>query len=222
MPLHKGDCGCRTLHDILHFPAGILGDKCLGINIEGVPVAFLDHIGHTCFHRDFLPDDYVVAEPYGHAYRETENHLGQELDLGMQAFLVLFEHLDIVISETESSAPQCREKKKLEIDIGKVAEQQHRNDYRDDNDDSTHCRGAFLLHLALESEIPDCLSDLLSLKPGDNPFTDEEGDKHRGDAGQHSPEGQVGEKPLSGDVVTLEILEQVVYHYKLLFFNCFH
>ena len=81
----------------------------------------------------------------------------------MESFLVVFEDLDVVIGESKRSAPYRGQEQELDVDVPQVAEQQDRNHNRKDDDDTTHCRSAFLLHLAFQPEIPDCLSDLLAL-----------------------------------------------------------
>ena len=77
----------------------------------------------------------------------------------------MLEDLDVVVCEADSAAPESREQQKLGINVCEVTEKQDRHRYRQNDDDTAHCRGALLLHLSLKSEVPDGLADLFLLQP---------------------------------------------------------
>ena len=86
----------------------------------------------------------------------------------------MLEDLDVVVCEADSAAPESCEQQKLGIDVGEVTEEQDRYGYRQNDDDTAHCRGALLLHLSLQSEVPDGLADLFLLQPSYNSASCEE------------------------------------------------
>ncbi len=66
-------------------------------------------MGLFCRHRNFFPDHNVVAEANSQADQEAQRDLSGQFHLRMEAFLVVFEHLDVVIRETDRPAPEGRE-----------------------------------------------------------------------------------------------------------------
>ena len=85
-----------------------------------------------------LSDYYVTAVPYGKAYYQAEKNLKHQLCPLAYSALVVLEYLDIVVGESETSAPDGGEDKQLYIDIGKVAEQQRRDQDGQDDDHASH------------------------------------------------------------------------------------
>ena len=175
--LDERNGGLGALDHILHFPDAVL-DKGFRIHIEGLLRLDLN----------LLPHHYLVAEADGEAYYETQDYLENELHPLAHSFLVVSEYLDIVVRKAHSPAPEGGEKQELYVDAGQIAEQQHRHDNGEQNDDSAHRRRTLLLHLALEAEVADCLPDLLLLQPAYDSSSREKGYEHGCDTTEHGPE----------------------------------
>ena len=149
----------------------------------------------------------VAADAYGQGHYETEAELEHEFSLLRKPFLVVLEHLDIVVGEAYSAAPDRRQDEQLDIDVAEVAYQQYGNQQRNQNDDSTHGRGALLLHLTRKAEVAYAFADLLALQPSDDAASCEKGDQHAQHDGGHGPEREVGHQPDSGESRVLQIIE---------------
>ena len=191
MVLYERQCRLRALHDVLHLPAALVHD---GLAVHIQIVASLRQVGGAVLrrlHLHFLPDYYVIVETYGQSHDEAEHDLENQLAPFAHAFLVMLEDLDVVVCESDSAAPESGEYQQLRINIGQVAEEQCRYADGKQDDDSSHCRSAFLLHLPLQSEVADCLADLLFLEPMDDLASCEERNQHGCHARKHCPERQI-------------------------------
>ena len=212
MALDEGDGGLGGLdHILLLVAAG--GDLGLGVHVAVVPLGddFDGRVGHL------FPDDDVRAHPDGQTHDEAEGDLPEELGFLGKPFLPLLEHLDIVVGETQGSAPQGAEQQQDHVDVGQVAEQQDAREDGQDDDDAAHRRGPFLLDLPLEAEVAHGFSDLVALEGADDPLARQEGEQHRRHHRHDGAEGQVMHQSHSGDVDPrrLEVSEQVVNHFRI-------
>ncbi|CQB89377.1 Uncharacterised protein [Chlamydia trachomatis] len=69
----------------------------------------------------------------------------------MEPRLVFLKDLDIVIDKAQGTHRKCREDHQLYIDIVEASEEKRRDDDRYNDDDTTHCWGALLHRLTLQS-----------------------------------------------------------------------
>ena len=191
------------------------GDGGLGaLDHVFVPVAarFYDFFLFLFGDGHLFPDDDVVAGPDGEPDDQAQQDLGKQLAVFAHSFLVVLEHLDIVVGEAQRSAPKGAEQEQEHIYIGEVAEEQHGRKDGQDDDHAAHGGGAFFLNLALETQVADCLANLFAPEQGNDFLAHEQGEQHGGGAGQERPEGQIVHQALPGDVICFQQLEQVVYH----------
>ena len=100
----------------------------------------------------------------------------------------MLENLDVVVQEAYSAAPYGGDEQQDGVDAVEPADQQRGSQEGYHDDEAAHGGGAFLLHLALESEVADGLSDLVLLQPADYLASGDEGNKHAYDGGCHCPE----------------------------------
>ena len=119
----------------------------------------------------------------------------------------MFEYFYIIVGETYAAAPYRSEDKELDVDIAEVADKQDRDQQRNQDDDSSHGRCPFLLHLAGETEVADAFTYLLALQPADDAAAGEESNQHAQHDGCHRPEGEVGHQTDSGESCVLQIIE---------------
>ena len=105
MVLHERDSGLGALDHVLHLPSGGFGHEGFRIHVQRSVAAFLYYVRDAGGHLDLLPDHDVVAEPDRHPDHQAENQLCQELGLRMETLLIVFEHLDVVVRETQGAAP---------------------------------------------------------------------------------------------------------------------
>ena len=167
-----------ALYDILHLPSA-LADNGLAVHIH-VLASLRQIMGAVgiSFNADFLSYDNVVVEAHRQTDYTAQHYLQNELSSFAHAFLVVLEHLYIIIGETDSAAPYSGENQQLSIYVGQVAEKQGGHQDGKQDDDTAHSRGALLLHLTFESEIANRLANLLFLKPSDDSPSGEERYQH--------------------------------------------
>ena len=127
----------------------------------------------------------------------------------------MLEDFDVVIPESQASAPHGGQKQELDVDIAQVTEQQHCRQQRDKDDNTAHGRGSLLCHLAFQTEVPDGFANLFLLKPFYHLLAEEEGDQHGQHIGGNGPEGQVVHQALSGYVKIFQFFENIVQHISL-------
>ena len=152
----------------------------------------------------------ILADAHGERYQQAECELEHQLALLRKAFFIMLEYLYIIVGESYASAPYCGEDEQLDVDVAEVAYQQHAHQQGEDYNDAAHRRGALLLHLAGQAEVPYAFADLLALEPADDASACEEGYQHADDYCGHGPEGQEVHKPHSGEVYILEMCKEMV------------
>ena len=204
--LDEGDGGLGALdHIFLYIAAAGDGGLCLERALD----AFL--------HFHLFADDDVRAGPHGEADDEAQDDLADELSLLAHAFLLVAEHLDVVVGEADGAAPERAHQQQDDVDVGEVAEQQHAAEDGQDDDDAAHRRGALLLDLVGQAEVADGLSDLFFLEQGDDALAGDHGHQHRRHRRHHGAEAQVVHQSQAGEVGSdgLQVLEQVVNHCRM-------
>ena len=145
---------------------------------------------------------YVGTYAYGQCDYHSESELEQEFRPGAHAILIVLEHLDVVIGKPDGAAPQSGDYEEYRINAVQTAYKQGGTQQCHYYYDSSHRRGAFLLHLPLQTEIPYGLSYLLELEFRYNLFAGEICYKHAQDCCQYRPERQIVEQSRSRDVRT--------------------
>ena len=204
MVLHKGDGGLGAFHNVfLHISA-----TCnRGLGFKGALHAFL--------HFNFFTHHDVRAHPHGEANYESKHYLAKEFSFLTHAFLVVLEHLDVVVGKTKRTAPEGAHKKKDHVDVGEVAPEERAGEDGEDYDDASHGGGAFLLDLSFQAKVTDGFADLLFLEKADNLLSGYHGNQHCGNRRSHCAETQEVHKAHSGEVdpCAFKVFQKVVYHY---------
>ena len=141
------------------------------------------------FHHNFLIGLHLTnglthhgirTEPERQTHNEADRHLTHNLIHALQAFLVTFENLDIVIQETQEAQPDGGDNHEQQIDVTHTTQQNHRHQDRDDDDDTTHRRHAFLRHAkGVDGRIALCLKDLTTLHELDEVLAKPSGNDQR-------------------------------------------
>ena len=104
-------------------------------------IARLAHIyGHGRSH--LLTNHHLLREAHHRAHDNTQADLTHDLELTLQAILVVAEGLDIVVQEAQQAEPQRRDEHQDNVDIIQTSHQQHRHQDSQQDDDSAHRRCA--------------------------------------------------------------------------------
>ena len=203
MVFHKGNGGLCTLYNIfLHVSAA--GDG--SFRLQGALYALL--------YLHFLTHHNVRTHPNGKAHNKAKHYLAKELTLLTHPFLIVLEHLDVVIGKAKRAAPEGAHKKEDDVYICKVAPKEHTAQDGEDYDDPAHGGGAFLLDLALQAKVTDSLPDLLFLQETDNLLAGNHGNKNGRDGRRHGAEAKEVNESHSGEIrpQALKILNEVEDH----------
>ena len=203
MVLHKGDGGLGALHHIF-----------LYISAAGHGGFRLQPALHALLHFHLFTDHDVGAHPHGKAHDETQDNLADELPLLAHAFLAVLEHLDVIVGKAQGAAPEGAHQQKLHIDVTEVAEQEHAAQDGQDDDETAHGGGAFLLDLVGQTQVPHGFSNLLGPQPVNDFVACKQRYQHSRHGGRHGAEAQVVHQAHAGEVHShfLQVLEQMVNH----------
>ena len=157
----------------------------------------------------------VGADAYGKRYHEAQSELQDEFALLAHAFLIVLEDLDVVVREAYAAAPQGGDEQQYGIDAVQTADQQGGAHYGHDDDEAAHGGCAFLLRLALQSEVADVFTYLVLFEPADDLPAGEEADEHTDHQRQHCPERQVMHQSHTGEVYSkaFQPVYKVVEHW---------
>ena len=124
------------------------------------------------------------------------------------------EDLDVVVQTADQPQPDGRDQHQPDVDVAQVADEQHRDQDGDEDDDATHRGGTLLLQLALQPEVADLLANLLAAQEVDDPASEDDDDQQRQDDGRRGAEREVLEHARTGQVIGfVQILEKVIKHY---------
>ena len=154
------------------------------------------------------------ADADGEGDEQAQAELEDELAPLAHAFLVVLEHLDVVVGEADGAAPERGADEQQGVDAVKPADQQGGAQQRGDDDQAAHRGRALLLHLSFQAEVADLFADLRTLQLADDGAAGEEGDQHADHGREHGAEGEVVEQTCAGDVQA-EVLQpfyKVVQH----------
>ena len=126
----------------------------------------------------------------------------------------MLEHLDVVVGEADGPAPERGHDEQQGVDAVEAADEQGGAQHGRDDDQAAHRGGAFLLHLAFETEVADVFADLFLAEQLDHLAAGEVGDQHTEHGGEHGAEGQEVEQSGTGDVdpQLLEPVKKVIQH----------
>ena len=109
----------------------------------------MHHNGLLCYFAssslDVLMHYNIRAEPEHESHDESNTHLSHNLVLSFQSFLVLAENLDIIIAESQKSKPYCCNHHQYQVYVASAPQEQHRQQYCDDNHNTSHRWCAHLL-----------------------------------------------------------------------------
>ena len=121
---------------------------------------------------------------YRDAHRESQDDLSHDLVFAGHSLLVLAEDLDVVVREAETAQPYQSDQQQLDIHVGQVSEQQHRDEYRTEDEYPAHRGSAFLGQLPFQTQVADLLSELLALHVFYELLSETENQHNRSDARQ--------------------------------------
>ena len=127
-----------------------------------------------------LADYNILREAHYCSYDKSKTYLTYNLELALQALLVVAEDLDVVIEKTDNTAPKGGHKEQNGVDIVQAGKQQHRNNNSEQNDNTAHRRCSLLCELPLQAEVTNILANLVALQCSDNTLTAEDDDKQCG------------------------------------------
>ena len=151
--------------------------------------------------RDLLAYDNVGREPHGRSDDDAEAHLPHDLETALQPLLPVAENLDVVVQTADQAEPDRRHEQQLDVDVVQLAEEQHRDQDGDEDDDAAHRGGAAFLELSLEPEVADVLADLLAAQEVDDLAAEDDDDQQREDDGRRRAERNILEHTRARDVV---------------------
>ena len=141
-------------------------------------------IGST-LHLDIFADNRIVAQIERETHDDAKAYLTDDLELAVQALLIALEHLDIVVGKAQGAQPYRGDKHENHIYIVETAEQQAWDEYRCQDDDTTHRGSAYLLHTeGVDARIALRLGNLLALEHIDKVLTIDGRHQQRNDDGQ--------------------------------------
>ena len=148
----------------------------------------------------FLLGHDLRAEPHRATDDQSETDLPDDLVPAAEPFLVLAKHLDVVVQETDQSEPDGRNDHQPRINVGQVAEQQRRDQNRNQDNNAAHRRRSAFLQLSFEAEVAHLLADLLALQETDDPAAENHSDRQRQNNRHRRTERQRQEHPRTGNV----------------------
>ena len=170
------------------------------------------HGGPRAIRREFLDRDVRVPH-HGCAQNHAHPHLSNDLEATGQSFLVLLEHLDVVVNEPDGSKPHGAQDHELGVHVGQVREQQGRDEDGPEDDESAHGGGALLVHLAFKPQVPHDFAHLLQLESLNDPLAKQDAHQEARQQAHPGPEGHEIEQTQARQVVEFaEGGEEVVQH----------
>ena len=183
-------------------------------HIDRTALAVLGHVldlGARRLAFELLLDDDLRTEPHRAAHDNAESDLTDDLVPAAETFLPLAEHLDVVVQKADQPQPYGRDDHQLRIDVRQIAQQEDRNQNRQQNDQTAHRRRAPFLKLPLEAEIAHFLADLSALQQADDLPAENHADRQRQNDRHRRAERQREKHPHAGNVEMLrKILDQMV------------
>ena len=157
-------------------------------------------------------------EAHDQAHNQPQSHLTEDLELALQAMLVVLEHLNIIVQKAHRAQPDRRQYHQQYIDVVQPAQQQHRNQNGSYDNQPSHRRRTLLFLLACQTQIANRLPDLLAGQYPDNPFAYH----HRNEQGHHNscrcPKRDVLEHPCPRNSAFMQIVKQIVQHCLALYY----
>ena len=118
----------------------------------------------------------------------TQHQLSNEFGGGLHAFFVLLEYLDVVVDPANHAHPNGAYDHHNDVDGIESRQQKRWNNDAQNDDNATHGRGAFFLHLSFKTQFADGFPNLLALQPSDDAFAGNQSQKQAQDSCQRSTE----------------------------------
>ena len=82
---------------------------------------YLDALSRFLY-LDVFTDNDLRTEIQGKPYNESQAYLADNLELTVQAFLVLLEYLDVVVGKAQRPQPDCGNQHQYHINIVQFAQ----------------------------------------------------------------------------------------------------
>ena len=149
---------------------------------------------------------------YGDAYGQSQDNLSYNLVFAGHPLLVFPEDLDIIVRKAETAQPYQSDKQQLNVHVGQISEQQYCYENGAQDEYASHRGSAFLGQLSFQTQVPDLLSELLSLHVFYELLSETENQYDCRDARQDGAHGDVLHDSRTGEVQIPEMFEQMVYH----------
>src|SRR5690606_41808656 len=142
-----------------------------------------------------------------------ESNLPYNLENTFKSLLVFFENLNVIVDETDGSHPQGRGDEQHDVDVVQLGKQQHRDQRRYDDDQTSHRWSSGFLSLSFQPKFADGFTDLLCAQEVDDFLTVDGRNHQREQHRQRRTERDVLKHSGSGDVQRLvEIFNKVIQH----------
>ena len=128
--------------------------------------------------------DGILVYTYGDAYGQSQDNLSYNLVFAGHPLLVFPEDLDIIVRKAETAQPYQSDKQQLNVHVGQISEQQYCYENGAQDEYASHRGSAFLGQLSFQTQVPDLLSELLSLHVFYELLSETENQHNRSDARQ--------------------------------------
>ena len=148
-----------------------------------------------------LADNHLRAQVKRQADYQPQPDLSDNLELAVKPFLVLAEHLDIIVQKSQRAQPDRGNQHQYHVDVVQLAQQKARNQYRYNDDDAPHGRDSRLAYVKrVDGSVPLGLGDLPPLQQIDEIFSEDSRYEQRQNHRHQRPERYIAEHARSGEV----------------------
>ena len=124
---------------------------------------------------------------------QAEHRLPEQLRLRRQALRILVHHLAVVVDPADGAEGERDEQHHPEETVRQVAPEQRGDADREQDQRAAHGRRSRLGEVRLRAVVAHCLADLVGGELADHVRPEDQGDRKRGQAGQHRAQRDVVE-----------------------------
>ena len=129
-----------------------------------------------------LPYHYIRTEIKRQSDNQSQSYLTDDLELSVQSFLVFPEYLDVVVQKAQCTQPDRSNQHQYHVYIMQFTQQQARNQYGYNDDDTSHGRHSHFSHI---KRVDGCVTlrfrNLFPLQQVNEIFTENSGNQQRQD-----------------------------------------
>ena len=139
-------------------------------------------------------------------------HLQREFLPAGEPQVAPLHHFRVVVDEADGRETQQREDGDPHVEVAEIGPEQRGHDDGDDDQDAAHGRRAGFLLVAARTFFANVLSDLEFAQLGDQPGSQRDAQKQRGDAGESRAQREVAKDAEAADGGIELLVEKVVEH----------